>query len=130
MIAKLKVIESRDMAENDACPILLRLSFGSIPVLNSPGRSEYRLRKEALPCPAPQEISHIPITTEAIIPTVAAVIARLCICSRPYCPKDCPIAAAVPCPPQNPAGIDSPSAGSALYHKENTRKPRMPPNAH
>ena len=82
-MAKLKVMESREMAEKDASPMLLRLSFGRMPVRSSGGRFSKRCRKDVFPRAAPQEISHMPITTEAMIPTVAAVIASDCISSTP-----------------------------------------------
>ena len=71
------------MAEKDARPMLVRLSGGRIPVRSSGASDSYAQRNLVFPCSAPQVISHMPITTEAMIPTVAAVMARDCISSTP-----------------------------------------------
>ena len=128
--AKLKVMESSDMAEKEAMPMLLRLSGGRIPVRSSGERFSKAHMYLVFPRAAPHEMSHIPITTEAMMPTVAAVMARDCISSTPYDANDSPIAAAVPCPPQNPAGIERPKASFTGHRRLRTQSPRAPPRAH
>ena len=72
----------------------------------------------------------MPTTTEAMMPTVAAVIASDCISSTPYDANDSPIAAAVPCPPQNPAGMERPNAPLTGHILLSSHSPRIPPKAH
>ena len=128
--AKLKVIESSEMAENDARPMLLRLSGGRTPVRSSGDSFSKAQMYCVLPWAAPHDISHMPITTEAMIPTVAAVMARDCISSTPYEAKDSPMAAAVPWPPQKPAGMERPNEGSTGQKRLRTQRPSAPPSAH
>ena len=68
--------------------------------------------------------------TEATMPTVAAVIARDCMSPFPYLEKASPIAAAVPCPPQNPAGIERPKAVSTGQMARRKKMPMAAPNPH
>ena len=130
MTPKLKVIESSEMDENEASPMLLRLSFGTIPVCSSRGSSVNLFRKAVCPCAEPHLMSQRPMTTEATMPTVAAVMASESISSMPYLPKASPMAAAVPCPPQNPLGIESPKASFSGQIIPSSRSPATPPNAH
>ena len=118
------------MAEKDALPILTLLSGGRIPVRSSGESFSKAQIYWVLPLAAPQEISHIPMTTEAMMPTVAAVIASDCISSTPYEANDSPIAAAVPWPPQNPAGIERPKDSWTGQIRLSTHSPSAPPKAH
>lgn len=80
---KLKVIESSEIDEKEASPMLLRFSLGRC-------RSAVYAGPETCPavclCADPHLMSHSLMTTEATMPTVAAVMASESISSMPYLP--------------------------------------------
>ena len=108
MMDKWKTYGSIEIEETVSVSDLTLDSGGISPVLSSFGNSSNDARNEVCPFAEPRLMNRIPIRIALIIPTVAEVIANEVASSHPFCANVAPIAAAVPCPPTNPAASNKP----------------------
>src|SRR5699024_3685643 len=104
-----KINGSTAIDETVFISVFLRLCFGINPVRSSSDKLSKDDKKFVFPLFDPLLINKIPIKIEQITPTVADVIAKDVASSQPLLPNVSPIAAAVPCPPTNPAANINPN---------------------